>query len=302
MSIPKLPSYNITECVSQILTPEVNKVEWGVNPEKAVLLIHDMQQYFIDFYGQESELVNQLVNNITKLKTLCQQQGIPVVYTAQPEDQNPEDRALLTDFWGPGLRSDSRTAHIISALAPKEADICFTKWRYSAFQRTPLHDFMREKKRDQLIICGVYAHIGILSTSLEAFMTDVKPFVVADAVADFSEADHQWALNYVATRCGKVETLASIEKFLLGKNDQHVISLHDMKRDIAKILSLDVNDIEDDEDLMDLGMDSIRMMELIEIWRKKGANVNFTDLASTSVLSDWSKVIGASYKNSAQAA
>ncbi len=75
-----------------------------------------------------------------------------------------------------------------------------TKRRYSAFVST---DFAgRLGRRDQLIVTGVYAHIGVMATALDAFMRGVQPFVVTDAVADFSPAHHADALRHVQTRCG----------------------------------------------------------------------------------------------------
>ncbi len=67
----------------------------------------------------------------------------PIMYTAQPGDQDPEHRALLTDFWGPGLSSDPAATAIIADLAPEPDDVLLTKWRYSAFARTDLRQRCR---------------------------------------------------------------------------------------------------------------------------------------------------------------
>lgn len=81
-----------------------------------------------------------------------------------------------------------------------------TKWRYSAFQRTDLRQLLGHHGRDQLIVTGVYAHMGCMLSAAEAFMSDVQPFLVSDATADFSRDEHLMALTYAAKRCGSVTT------------------------------------------------------------------------------------------------
>jgi bifunctional isochorismate lyase/aryl carrier protein len=77
-----------------------------------------------------------------------------------------------------------------------------TKHRYSAFQRSNLETLMRARGRDQLVICGVYAHIGCMATAVEAFQRDIEAFFVADALADYSREKHDMALQWVAATCG----------------------------------------------------------------------------------------------------
>ncbi|MFF2045047.1 phosphopantetheine-binding protein [Kitasatospora sp. NPDC058170] len=52
-----------------------------------------------------------------------------------------------------------------------------------------------------------------------------------------------------------------------------------VRADIADILGERPEDIADDEDLRDLGLDSMRLMHLVEIWRGRGARAEFADLA-----------------------
>ncbi|MBF4436901.1 isochorismatase family protein, partial [Vibrio anguillarum] len=136
-----------------------------------------------------------------------------------------------------------------------------TKWRYSAFKKTPLLEWMKEEQRDQLVIVGVYGHIGILSTALDAFMLDIKPFVIGDAIADFSKEDHMNTLKYVASRSGSVK---SVDEFIDSVTTRSFgeLSLESMRQDVANILDVDLDEVDVDENLIFLGLDSIRIMTL----------------------------------------
>ncbi|MBB5122445.1 isochorismatase [Streptomyces eurocidicus] len=183
-----------------------NKVGWTVDPARAVLLVHDLQNYFLGAFEAGASPVTELLANVAALKEQCDRLGVPVVYSAQPGGQSAAERGLQQDFWGPGLPDDEDAKAIAPAVAPTGADTVLTKWKYSAFVRTDLAERMAAQGRDQLIIVGVYAHIGVLMSAADAWMRDIRPFLVADAVADFSAEDHAMALRWAAAKCAVVTT------------------------------------------------------------------------------------------------
>ena len=185
--------------------PPANVANWAVDPTRAVLLIHDMQRFFLRPFGNRPP-APALVANTAALRHAAAAQGIPVAYTAQPGGMTAEERGLLQDFWGPGMTPTEHDRRVVPEVAPAEGDWQLTKWRYSAFFNTDLRARMWRARRDQLVICGVYAHVGVLMSAVEAFTYDIQPFLVADATADFSEAEHRLALDYAAGRCAVVTT------------------------------------------------------------------------------------------------
>jgi isochorismate hydrolase len=193
-----------------------NTARWTVDPARAMLLVHDMQNYFVRPFPADRAPMTDLVANIAHLRAWFAKFDAPVVYSAQPGGMTPAQRGLLRDFWGSGMTTDPDQRRILDGLAPGAADVTFTKWRPSAFCRTDLLRHMRALDRDQLVICGVYAHVGILMTAHEGFSEDIETFVVADAVADFTREHHRMAMAYAAARCSVVLTTASVQAMMDG--------------------------------------------------------------------------------------
>ncbi|HDM8042313.1 TPA: isochorismatase family protein [Vibrio campbellii] len=280
MAIPKIASYKIPQSET---FPE-NTVDWKIDPKKAVVLVHDLQTYFLTFFDKTKSPVPELLENVRQVLDNARAVNIPVVYTAQPANQEPNERALLTDFWGAGLTQDTDIALEVS---PQAGDIQYTKWRYSAFKKTPLLQWMQEEQRDQLIIVGVYGHIGILSTALDAFMLDIKPFVIGDAIADFSEEDHLHTLKYVAGRSGCVKSVNEFIKPMKPSDSSSALSLESMRKDVADILDVDLDEVDVDENLIFLGLDSIRVMTLHSRWKALGFNVELAEMVALHTIKDW---------------
>lgn len=57
--------------------------------------------------------------------------------------------------------------------------------------------------------------------------------------------------------------------------------------DTAQILEVDVAEIDPSVSLVDQGLDSVRLMALVERWRDAGADVDFVSLATEPDLEQW---------------
>jgi trans-2,3-dihydro-3-hydroxyanthranilic acid synthase len=204
VGIPTIESYPFP--VQADLPPNI--ADWTADPARAVLLIHDMQRFFLRPFPRD--VAEPLVSNVAHLRDRCRELEIPIGYTAQPGGMTEEQRGLLRDFWGPGMRVDPADREVVDPLGPAPGDWVFTKWRYSAFFRSDLLERMRAADRDQLIVCGVYAHVGVLMSAVDAFTNDIQPFLVADAIADFSADHHRLAVDYAAQRCAVVVTTKEV--------------------------------------------------------------------------------------------
>jgi bifunctional isochorismate lyase/aryl carrier protein len=287
MSLPRIAPYEMPTAAQL----PANRVPWRPEASRCALLIHDMQRHFLAPFDRGASPIVELLSNIAALRERCGALGIPVFYSAQPGGQTLQQRGLLQDFWGDGIAAGPEGQAIVDELAPGEDDVLLTKWRYSAFVRTGLDERLRALGRDQLMVVGIYGHIGCLMTACHAFMQEVQPFLVADAIADFSAADHARALEWGAQRCAVVTTTADVLGDLAPARG---LTRARVAGDLLGALEDPPAVLDGDSDLIDLGLDSIAVMGLLTTWREQGAELSFEDLAEVEpTLDAWWAIIAA---------
>ena len=65
------------------------------------------------------------------------------------------------------------------------------------------------------------------------------------------------------------------------------LSLNQMRADIAALVHMDAAEIGDDDNLADLGLDSMRLMNLVLRWEEAGLKADFGVFAEFYTLGEW---------------
>lgn len=66
-----------------------------------------------------------------------------------------------------------------------------------------------------------------------------------------------------------------------------LVTLEQMRADIAEVLDVSIDDVVSGENLVDIGLDSIRIMTLAARWSRPDAPVDFADLAEYPEVEHW---------------
>jgi len=180
---------------------------------KPAVIVIDMLEEFV--HGRlKSPQAESIIPAIKKIVDTAREKRIPVVYVA--DNHTPYDPELKV--WGQHAMAGSSEAEIISELEPRETDIVLYKRSYSGFRDTGLDIILRNMSVDTVVLTGIHTHICVLHTAWDAFYLGYSIYVVKDAVAAFSEKDHEYALEYMEKVYGaKVITLDEALKLLEGR-------------------------------------------------------------------------------------
>ncbi|MFJ8750321.1 phosphopantetheine-binding protein [Streptomyces sp. NPDC102441] len=71
-----------------------------------------------------------------------------------------------------------------------------------------------------------------------------------------------------------------------------ILSPERVRADVAELIGCDPAEIAPDDNLNDLGLDSVRTMALVERWRGAGAaTLDYADLAEQPELAHWTELL-----------
>src|SRR3954454_20946044 len=80
------------------------------------------------------------------------------------------------------------------------------------------------------------------------------------------------------------------------------ISRDEIRQTISAQLGCAAADVADTDDLIQLGLNSIRMMALAGGWRKRGAGITFAELAANPTVESWYELLSAEQSGATPAA
>ena len=69
------------------------------------------------------------------------------------------------------------------------------------------------------------------------------------------------------------------------------LTLERMRADIARLVDEAPEELENDDNLLDWGLDSMRIFNISVEWNKTGLELRFADLAETPTLADWWQIV-----------
>lgn len=283
MTLPTLIEYDAP--VPPLAELPASRAGWTLDVDRAAVLVHDLQEYFLRPYGPACGALRAAVENTAAILRAARAAGVPVFYTAQTGDQQRDARGLQTDLWGPGMKAVPEHTTIVDEVAPAPGETVLVKHRYSAFQQSDLRGRLRSRGRDQLVVTGVYAHIGIAATAFDGFMQEVHPFVVADAVADFGPEQHALALAQVASCSGVVTTAAEVVDAFGGSGATSPGADEGRGVHLALLRAALTEGTDSDfaeaalaapgRDLFEMGLNSLRAFEVLDVLAEQGVDVDF---------------------------
>ena len=177
---------------------------FDVDPEKAALLVIDMQDEFVrphwtPFWVPQA---TRIVKRVRKLIDECRRRKIPIIFTAYARTHahldRPRSGAFMPNRYTGKIRNDPayfRDGKIWRGLLPRNDEIVIQKPSYGAFFDTPLESILKNLERDTVIICGTLTNFCCGTTARQAYERGFKVLVGSDVTATDDRELHRAELK-----------------------------------------------------------------------------------------------------------
>jgi len=162
--------------------------------EKPALLIIDMVKDNFDETRNIpiTGLARELIEPINRLSRVFREAGWPVVFAT---DAFKKDDFLFQGKLKPHSLEDTEGAQVIDALEREKEDLWLPKPRFSAFFRTDLDVWLKEREVTLCAVAGITTNFCVLTTAMDAVCSDFKAVILEDCATASSREIHEHTLE-----------------------------------------------------------------------------------------------------------
>jgi gluconolactonase len=193
-----------------------------VNPDRAVLIVQDMQNDVIieggawaDTGAPQHAKEQNAVENVMRLAEACRAAGVPVIHVHYIVEDGAHGLKVNAGlFQGVketgGLVRGSWGAAPAEGLEPQKGDFVVEKMRMNAWEGTRLESLLKGLERDTIIVTGAWTNMSVEHTARTGADKGYYMIVPEDGCAtmnaEWQNASIHFALQNVSTvtTCGAV--------------------------------------------------------------------------------------------------
>ena len=177
-------------------------------PKSTALALIDLQKGITGLLPDSSDVV---LKNASRLADRFRELNAPVFLVRVAFPAGPAALNLITDAQAP-LPAAEPEGWDEPALTPQENDILILKRHWGAFYGTELDLQLRRRRVDTIVIGGIATNFGVESTGRTAYELGYQLVFAEDAMASFNKTNHNFAIQNIFPRLGRVRATVEIVK------------------------------------------------------------------------------------------
>lgn len=193
-----------------------------IDPAVTALVVVDMQNYFVQA-GMPGccQHAEDVVEPNNRLAHAVRENGGHVVWiVTEALPEGAQDWSNFYELAGPDFRQKrirelapgSHGHALCKSLEVRDQDSLVTKLRYSAFIQgsSDLHAHLAQRGVETVLVTGVATNVCCEATARDAMMLGYRTIMVSDALAAFTDQEHNAALTNFYLFFGDVQTTEDV--------------------------------------------------------------------------------------------
>ncbi|MBE9181444.1 cysteine hydrolase [Oculatella sp. LEGE 06141] len=178
------------------MEPLIRPLPDQIHPSNTALLVIDMERDFVDAGAvQETPGGRDLVPIINRLIAWARPHSIPVIFTHEMHRADKSDYGIELEYDPVHCLEGTSGCELTDGLDVQPHDYrILNKRRYDCFLGTDLDLLLRSQRIENLVCCGVTAHVCVMSTVFTARNLDYRVIVPREAIAGVTPDHYAAAL------------------------------------------------------------------------------------------------------------